>query len=430
VNGAFVTALATVLLAAPDLPAPARSRVALVVRALPSPEPGRLAATREQLGQKYFVLDQARLRVVLEGFARAPAPEELVRRALLSAAQQLRRFDTTGADRTLSEARQAALSLQPTDEGRDLVAQVAQQEALLGLLKRDIPGQRRAMAVALSARPALQPDPDAWPPALIELLKETRARQAASPKVTVEIESTPAGATVITGTGTAGLTPVTLIVASGSPFVVWLARSGYAPRCERIEPDSPRASLALERMDEEHRFGPLVDALRAAEAAQRPTAARALAEALEIDAIALWDGLANEPVVYEARPPAVALSPPALGAALLAERELSPPWYRDPLGDSLLGGAVVGAGLTAVAFGVGQSQALATYSGTSDGMYQAAKTRSAIWREGATLTAISTGALFAGALLRYALHRAPNKVSAGLAAGPASGAMVISAALP
>jgi hypothetical protein len=409
--------------AAVDAPLPT---AALVVRTPPTPAPDLLAATRSRLQGRFQLLDDAAVRRVLEAFDRAPTPQELVRRALVVSAQQLRRFDTRSAGLTLHQARQDAASLPPTEEGRDLVAREAQQEALLGLLLKDVPAEERGLAVALSARPDLRPDLDEWPPVLVRSFEQVRARLSSAVKTPVTVETQPSGATVVSSEGILGSTPLAIHISAAGPTVVWLMRDGYATQCLRVGQDDPPRAWPLERLDVERRLGPLVDALRGDSLELRAQAARTLAHALGVDAVALWDAREADPIVYPAR------EPPAASASSLQTPApgVRRPWYRDPLGDVLVGAAALGAGVAAAAFAAGQASALKTYAAADDSTYVNGRNATQMWRQVGTVATLSSGALLAAALVRYSWTGRGESVSAGVSVGPDGFGVVGKLALP
>lgn len=294
-------------------------RAALVVGAPPAPPADAIDRARADLARRYTLVDEAEARAVLEGFRRAPSPAERARAAIERAHALVRRFAMDQAFAALDEAEAAARELPPTAEGRALAAEVQVRRAAAALPAGRDAEAARAMALALSIAPGLALDPARDPPALLALCERVRSARAAS-RVEVAIESDPPGATIAVGGAELGPAPRTIDLPPGPAWIA-AALPGRAARAEAIDAAAgARLTLALPPLGPADRLGPLVDALRVAGGEARAGTARALAEALAVDAIAVVEGAGPLRIFSRAAPaPAVrlvTLPPPPI------------PWYR------------------------------------------------------------------------------------------------------
>jgi len=329
------------------VPARAAERCALVVAAQPEPDEAALEAARRALPGCELVADPA-LRGVLEGFERPATPEERARDAMGRAHGKLRRFDAAGVHQALDEAWAAAVELPANAEGRQLVVQLALEQAELAVIEHDAAAQVRAMRLALAVDPELRLDEGRASPATVALLGRARAEAAHAAPVTVEIVSQPPGAQVWAG-GWRGETPLSQALPEG-PAVVWLSRPGYRNRALRLTvAPGARVDAALEPLSEAERLRPLVDALRQSAGETRRQPALALAAALGVHAVAVVEASGGAPTVYAPEPPA----PAAVAADLLvipAAPSRRSPWYKKTWPWVLIVG---GAAVAATAVGVG-----------------------------------------------------------------------------
>jgi hypothetical protein len=329
--------------------AAAAKRCALVVASQPEPEPAILDAARRQVADRCRFIEDAASRGALERFARPTSPEDLLRDALARAHARMRRFDAAGVHDALDQARAAVTSLPPTTEAQKLVVQVALDAAELAIIEQDSAAQLRAMRLALAVEPSLRLDDARGSPVMLALLARARGSLERAQRMSIPIESQPAGARVWTG-GWRGETPMALELSEG-PALIWLSRAGYRSRAVPIDvTPSTRIAVTLEPLSEGERLQPLVDALRLTPRESRPQPARALAAALGVDAVVVVEAGSPTPIVYAAEMPAPAaerISPPARPATTAARPR---PWYKKTWPWIVIAG---GATLAATAVGVG-----------------------------------------------------------------------------
>lgn len=318
---------------APALAAPpdagSRPTAALVVGAAPGPSAAELTALRARAAERYRLVDDGELRAALEQLARPQTAEERVRAALATARQRLRLFDLPAVAAALATARAAAAALQPTPEGRALLAEVGVRQAELALVSNDEPTAARAMALALSAAPSLALDARYSPP-LRAALARAQKGAAVAPRRAVAVTTSPPGAEVTLAEARRGATPLALAAVPAVPEIVWLTREGYVPRVEVLEPDATRLAATLHPLGVAQRLLPLVEAVRGSDGPDRRGAAQALAAALQVDALLVTDA-AGAAVEYARPSPSSSASP---AATTLTDEPPPPPrrrpWYRRP----------------------------------------------------------------------------------------------------
>jgi hypothetical protein len=352
-------ALVVAALVAAAAPSEAADRCALVVASEPAPDAAALDGVRGELaGRCRFVVEDAAARAALERFERPPSPEERARDALARAHARMRRFDVAGVREALDDARDAVSDGSPLVDDRELMIQLALQQAELGVIEHDAAAQLAAMRIALAVDPELQLDAARASPPMVALLLRARDQLKRSARVRVSIASQPDGARVWAGAWL-GETPLTVELPEG-PALVRLVHSGRRGKALQVNVTAgARISATLAPLSDGERLRALVDALRRAPRDARPQPAAALAAALGVETVVVVENGASPAVFAPAAPsppppPRPAAPAPAAAAApRLVATPIAPPppWYKRKWPWALIvGGAVVV--VTAVTVGV------------------------------------------------------------------------------
>jgi hypothetical protein len=308
--------------------------------------PERIEAARQREAARAVLVADAAKRKTLETFA--PSPTDEVARALDRVPAKLSRFDLEGARHDLDAALLLAEELPPSPKARAQFVAIALYAAEVALAAGDEAAQTEALDHALAARADLTLDPARYPPPLRARLAEVRQARARASGPSFRLTSDPPGAAVVLDGEPRGETPLVLASLGAAAHLVSLSRPGFRARTLRL-PAARDAALAvtLPPLDDDERLSRLVDAVRAAGAGQRPSAARALAAALSVDAIVVL-GPDERREVYERLEAAA----PAIAKTERPQRqpERPRPWWRRGWVWGLAGGVVVAG---AIAAGVG-----------------------------------------------------------------------------
>lgn len=138
--------------------------------------------------------------------------------------------------------------------------------------------------------PQVQPDPNTFPPQVVERFEAARPRDAGDPQSSITIESDPPGAIAYVDFVPRGLTPITVTGLRGGDHVVRVTRAGATPFVQTISV-RPRASTQTSAfvVDDERSQG-LADALTRVRDADvtslgRDSAIRDIATVLDVERI-------------------------------------------------------------------------------------------------------------------------------------------------
>src|SRR5262249_15994885 len=121
--------------------------------------------------------------------------------------------------------------------------------------------------------------------------EKVRAGLKAAPPGRLRVTSSPPGAMVVMGGRPVGRAPLEVRVPAEAAVVLWAVQDGYQTRNVTARAGPPAAGrvlsvgIRLDPMPAAQQRRPLVDALRGATARARPGAARALIQALGVDAV-------------------------------------------------------------------------------------------------------------------------------------------------
>jgi hypothetical protein len=249
--------------------------------------------------ERYELLDEPELRLVLEGSAATPRAEDRLRAALQRARQSLRRFEMAPSRAAITDGYAALKELAPTPEGIELAIELALRDAELAQVERDVSRQRLAMQLALSIKPDLTIDLRQYPPTLQHLLGKVSAAQRRV-HTKVQVLSRPEGASIYVAGQARGAAPLELSDLFSGRHLIWAALEGYAPQAAIMDLPSDRPiELSLSRASLVARLSPLIEAVRRTQGHERREGCMALASALGVDAILFLEG--DEPTVFDRR---------------------------------------------------------------------------------------------------------------------------------
>lgn len=139
--------------------------------------------------------------------------------------------------------------------------------------------------------PQVQPDPNTFPPQVVEHFESARPRDAADPGSSLLIESDPPGAIAYVDFVPRGLTPITVLGLRGGDHVVRVTRAGATPFVQTVSVRSRASAQTSAFVVDSERGRGLADALvrirQDVEVSrlERDSAIRAVADALEVERV-------------------------------------------------------------------------------------------------------------------------------------------------